>query len=178
MVTDKAETAATAPAVPAPEIVAAPVPPAEASVGSLQLQQDCANVYRYLAPRGHTLDDVKRVDYWRNNAADLKVQRYAGTRPWHRIEVIADDGSWEAELRVLHVDTTGNVETRVLRAWHGDIKQLRAAEPPKGYRIEHVTARGWRVIDPRGAIIVAEKVTESEALGIAIDHARRMPAAA
>ena len=56
------------------------------------------------------------------------------------------------------------------------IRDKKVTKPPDGYVIEMVTDRGWRVLDPQGAIVVAEKSTESEAMGVAIDHARRMAA--
>lgn len=149
----------------------------EARAGELSILHDCSVTFRYVVPHGHTIEDLKSKTYWRHNAPDLKLQRYAGVRPWHRIECIADDGTYECDLRVLDVTATGEVTVRVLRAWHAETKATKPIQPPEGYKLEHVGGRGWRALDPNGQILTADRVNEIDAYLVAADHARLVKAA-
>ena len=84
---------------------------------------------RYFAPRGHALEDCLRPDYWRNVTREAGQQRVPNRHAWNKIEILAEDGTWEAELRVLSVDH-GLVHTRVLREWAAPSKPGPAPDPP------------------------------------------------
>lgn len=142
----------------------------EARPGSLDNAYDASITLRYLAPHGHTLDDCKRPDYWRNVVKEAGQQRIIGRHAWNRIEIIAEDGTWEAELRVISAGD-GLVHTRVLRAWHAERKSEAAA--PDGYTVEHVGGNGWRALDPKSAILAEKKSSRDEALAAAVEHHRK-----
>lgn len=144
--------------------------PHEARAGSLDNAYDAAVVLRYMAPVGHTIDDCRRPDYWRNVAKEAGQQRIAGKHAWNRIEIIAEDGTWEAELRVLSV-ADGLVHTRTLRTWSADAKKDPAA--PEGYVLEHIQSNGWRALDPGGLVVAEKKTTRDAALNAALDHHRK-----
>jgi hypothetical protein len=71
-------------------------------------------------PKEHTIEDLKRPEYWAAVAPKL--------RPWNHIEVYAEDGTWYAHLLVLAVERAHAV-VHVLRydepGW-----QLEVRDPP------------------------------------------------
>lgn len=144
----------------------------EARPGSLEVALDASITWRYLAPAGTTLDQCQRPDYWRNVVRELGQQRVLGRHAWNRIEIICEDGTWEAELRVLSV-SDGLVQTRVIREWHVPAKGGRKPSVPDGYKIEYVPSNGWRALDPNGQIIAASLSIEDDAVRAAAGHARK-----
>lgn len=145
---------------------------AEARPGSLEPLADASMTWRYRAPPGHTLEMCQRPDYWRNNVREAGRTRSAGVTPWNRIEIIAEDGTWEAEFRVLSA-ADGLVVTRLIREWHVAAKPGRKPSVPDDYRIEHVRDNGWRAIDPHGEPVAQRLATEEMAVRAAADHARK-----
>ena len=145
----------------------------EAKPGSLDSVYDASVTWRYIAPVGHTLDMCQRPDYFRNVARECGQQRVAGRHSWNRIEILSEDGSWEAELRVLSA-ADGLVHTRLLRDWTAPSKPGRKPNKPEGYAVEMVPANGWRVLDPNAEIVATRLATEDEANRAAADHARRV----
>lgn len=143
----------------------------EARPGTLQPQQDANITWLYFAPPGHTLEMCQRPDYLRNVLRECGQQRQPTKHAWNKIEIIAEDGTWEAELRITSV-ADGLVTTRALRVWR-DPKAADKPATPKGYKTEHVPSNGWRSLDPAGAVIVEKKQTEIEAIRAAIDHAKK-----
>src|SRR5690606_28754740 len=107
-----------------------------------------------IAPAGHTLEMCTQPDYWRHGIRELGQQRVLGRNAWNRIEIICEDGTWEADLRVLSV-ADGLVNTRVLREWRAPTKPGRKPAVPEGYVVEHISNNGWRVLDPERQIIAA-----------------------
>ena len=144
----------------------------EARPGSLDVAHDASITWRYMAPAGHTLEMCKRPDYWKNVIREVGQQRTIGRHAWNRIEIIAEDGTWEADLRVLGIDGSNLVTTRVIREWT-DPKAAVKLAVPKGYLVEHITGNGWRALAPGGDIILTGKATEQAAIADAIDHVRR-----
>ncbi len=144
--------------------------PIEARPGSLDNAYDAAVMLRYIAPVGHTLDDCRRPDYWRNVVKEAGQQRILGRHAWNRIEILAEDGTWEAELRVLSAGD-GLVHTRVLRAWNAETKT--EAPAPNGYTVEYISGNGWRAIDPGGAILTEKRTARDDALRAAELHAAK-----
>lgn len=154
----------------------------EAKPGSFEFAHDSSVVWRYLAPAGHTIDDVQRPDYFRNLVKEAKQQRVNGRHSWNKIEIISEDGTWEAELRVLSADG-GLVQTRLLRQWPeptkvAPIKAAPSLKVPKGYTVDHVTGNGWRALDSHGEPIVTGKAIEDEAIRAAVSHAKSAKKAA
>ncbi len=150
----------------------------EARPGSLDVVYDASVIWRYLAPAGHTLEMCQRPDYFRNVVKEAGMQRVLGRHAWNKIEIIAEDGTWEAELRVLSVveGALPLVNTRLLREWHAPVKPGRKPAVPEGYAVEHIANNGWRALDPNGQIIAANLTIEDDAIRAAATHAKKIAA--
>ena len=144
----------------------------EARPGSLEDARDASIVWRYIAPAGVTLEMCQRPDYWRNVVKECGMQRVGQRHAWNRIEIIAEDGTWEADLRVISA-VDGLVQTRLLREWHTPARPGRKPLPPEGYIVEHIPANGWRVLDPNGQEIAGKLPVEDDAVRAAAQHAKR-----
>lgn len=144
----------------------------EARPGSLEHAGEAAITWRYIAPPGTTLADCQRPDYFRNNVRECAQSRYPGRHAWNKIEIIAEDGTWEAELRILSA-ALGLVHTRLIREWKVAALPGRKPGLPEGYRIEHVQGNGWRCLDQNAGMVAQLLSTEDEALRAAAAHARR-----
>ena len=140
----------------------------EARPGSLEMAHDAAAVWRYMAPSGVTLAMVLQADYWTNVAREAGQTRVPGRHAWNKIEVLAEDGTWEAELRVTSV-VGGQVHVRLLREWQQQAVAETAAAPD-GYTLEHVTGNGWRARDRKGQVIIEKRQTRDQALMAAVAH--------
>lgn len=106
------------------------------------------------------------------------MQRVLGRHAWNKIEIIAEDGSWEAELRVLKVEQGASgapslVHTRLLSSWQEPAKPGRKISLPDGYVVEHISENGWRALDPKGQTIIEKQTTEDQALKAAVAHAKK-----
>lgn len=158
----------------------------EARPGSLDSALDASIIWRYVAPMGHTLEMCLKPTYWRNVLRELGQQRVIGRHAFNRIEILSEDGSWEAELRVMEVDATGGlVTTRLLRQWpeakpeavapapKAETKPETKADVPEGYIVEQVPGNGWRAIDPNGDVLTEKRTTEAAALKAAVAHAKK-----
>lgn len=143
----------------------------EARPGSLEVVGDASVSWRYIAPAGDTLEMCQRPDYWKHHTRELGQQRVLGRNAWNRIEIICEDGTWEAELRVISV-ADGLVNTRLLREWRAATKPGRKPTVPAGYVVEHIANNGWRVLDPDRQIIAANISIEEEAIRAAASHAK------
>lgn len=147
---------------------------AEARPGTLENLQNVSVTLRYVAPLGHMLEDCLRKDYWKNLTRECSQQRIPGRHAWNRIEIIAEDGTWEAELRILSVGHD-YVETRLLREWRQPAeKAARKPKPADGYKVEMVPGNGWRAVGPKNLVVAEKLLTEAEAQKAAEDHAARM----
>ncbi len=144
----------------------------EARPGSLEVTYDASITWRYLAPAGVTLEMCQAPTYWAQCTRELGQQRVLGRNAWNRIEIISEDGSWEAELRVLSVKD-GLVQTRLIREWQEPAKPGRKLTVPEGYVVEHIADNGWRALDPKGRIIIEKQSVEDDALKAAVSHAKR-----
>jgi hypothetical protein len=150
----------------------------EARPGSLDVSHDASVTWRYLAPAGHSLEMCQQPSYWKSVVKEAGQQRVLGRHAWNRIEIIAEDGTWEAELRVLSVvdGPSALVNTRLIREWHAPVKAGRKPAVPEGYIVEHITNNGWRARDPGGQIIAANLSIEDEAIRAAANHAKKAAA--
>jgi len=144
----------------------------EARPGSLEVLHDCSVTWRHMAPAGVALEDCRHPAYWKNVVREASQQRVVGRHAWNRIEILAEDGTWEAELRVLSA-ADGLVHTRLIREWHAETTRGRKPAVPDDYQIEHIPANGWRVLDPTGDIIAANVAVEEQAIRAAAAHARK-----
>jgi hypothetical protein len=123
----------------------------------LQLASYAIGQHFLMVAPGTTPSHVAAPDFWVHQAAKLK--------PFDRIEVVAADGSFDAELRVVAVDPRGLwAQVRVLRICTGEGVPLVSGKtvadvavgsgPDKdGYLIEWGGPQRWRII--RGADPVA-----------------------
>lgn len=140
----------------------------EARPGSLEMAHDAAAVWRYMAPAGVTLAMVLEPDYWTNVVREAGQTRVPGRHAWNKIEVLAEDGTWEAELRVMAVVGT-KVHVRLLRETR-EPSVAESAAAPDGYTVEHVTGNGWRARDRKGQVITEKRQTRDQALMAAVAH--------
>ena len=147
----------------------------EAKPGTLDNLNDASVTLRYFAPRGHTLEDCQRPDYWRAVIRECGQQRVPNRHAWNKIEILAEDGSWEAELRILSV-AEGLVHTRLLWDWKQAVTPGRVAKDPDGYVIEHIANNGWRVLDENGTEVAAKLTTRDAAVLAAKQHAKKVAA--
>lgn len=146
---------------------------AEAKPGSLESVYDAAMAWRYIAPPGVTLEMCQHPSFWKNVTRECGQQRVANRMAWNKIEILAEDGTWEAELRILSV-ADGLVHTRVIREWNAPARPGRKASVPEGYAVEHITGNGWRVLDPKGGIVATNLPIEEEAVRAASHHAKKI----
>ena len=145
----------------------------KAKPASLERVQDASISYQYIAPPGHTLEQCMNPEYWANNVRECGFTRVTGRNAWNKIEIIAEDGSWEADLRILSAKD-GLVHTRLLRQWPlPEIKTEKKPEIPKGFKVEYVEANGWRALDTFGEPIAQKLPTEIKAIEAAIAHAAK-----
>lgn len=146
---------------------------AEARPGTIENLQNVSVTLRYVAPLGHMLEDCLRKDYWKNLTRECSQQRIPGRHAWNRVEIIAEDGSWEAELRILAVGPD-HVEMRLLREWRQPAEKAARKAKSDGYKVEMVPGNGWRAVGPKNFVIAEKLLTEAEAQKAAEDHAARM----
>lgn len=145
----------------------------EAKPGSLESLYDASISWRYMAPSGITLEMCQRPDFWKNVIRECAQQRVHGRPSWNRIEIISEDGTWEAELRILSA-SDGLVHTRVIREWNAPARPGRKASAPDGYVIEHIPSNGWRVLDPKGSLVTTNLPIEDDAIRAAAAHADKV----
>lgn len=142
----------------------------QARPGSLEPAHDASVTWRYMAPTGHTIEMVQEPGYFRNSVRECSMSRIANRHAWNKIEVIAEDGSFEVELRVVSVDKDALlVHTRTIREWQAETKKA-AAAPPANYTVEHVQGNGWRALDPNSTAVTEKRTTRDEALAAAVAH--------
>lgn len=107
--------------------------------------------YQAVVPAGVTLKDVLEPSFWAHAATEID-RRFRN----HRIEVIAEDGSFDVDLRVLKVGER-MVSVRLLREapnTKGGVADISAEQELP--RIDFVRGRGdnagWRVLDATGQV--------------------------
>jgi hypothetical protein len=114
---------------------------------------------------GTTIEMVLDPDYWVHGGGVLKVNDL--------IEVIAQDGSFELELRVVAVDARGYwAHVRPRYRWPAEGEAVKRADAPNtwpdkdGYRIEWSGSpvHRWRIIDRAGEVVGSRFPTEDAAI--------------
>lgn len=123
--------------------------------------------YVVFAAPGVTVEQVVDPDFWLHVAYRLRVH--------DRIEIIASDGMFDMEVRVVSVDPRGHYAVvRPLRLWTADEKssspQIRQVgmTDSDGFIVEEDPVQGWRVL--RGDTIIARRLkSQAEANSVRAD---------
>lgn len=98
------------------------------------------------ATRGVTAEMVQHPDYWANVARKFKVNDC--------IEVVAQDGTFDLDLRVMAVDARYLwAQVRALRVFETKEPVERDDADPDGYRIEFAGPHKFRIIDRNGTVV-------------------------
>src|SRR5258708_29080309 len=120
-------------------------------------------------PKEHTIEDLKRPEYWAAVAGKL--------RPWNHIEVYAEDGTWYAELLVLAVERAHAV-VHVLRydaLSTSDVVFTELAGRSK-YEIRHTPGLQWHIIRKADGHIVKDGMRlRDDALFALQEHLKTVP---
>lgn len=128
----------------------------------LMERQSAVVSFLHVVPGGVTLDQALAETYWRNAWKLLEHKRNS------TIDLLADDGAWEATVRV--VSSGGpHVRFRVLSRWAAPKPQ----QVPAGYAVQHLPREGWRVLAPDKSVLASGEPGEHEAVEAAVAHARR-----
>ena len=88
------------------------------------------------------------------------------------IDLVAEDGEWEASVRVLQATPTV-MKFRVLSQWQPDAKDA-ARKAPDGVKVEFITEAGWRALFGDGTVIAERLPTRLDAIDAACAHVRPM----
>lgn len=143
----------------------------KARPGAVVAELDTRITWTHVAEPGTTLQDCLEPTYWANNLRQLGQQRVVGRHAWNTVTILAEDGSWEAMLRVVGMVPNG-AKVRLMWSWRDPDS---ASKPlPEGYRIEYVPMNGWRAIDPAGHIIGDKLEVEDAAYRAVEDNVAAM----
>lgn len=138
----------------------APRPPVECPYTELRPEAACVHHLQHEVKHGVTLEDVLRPRYWKNLWRQLARAKNT------RLTVICEDGSWEAELRVVSTGE-GFAKCRVLNEWHMEKKPGRKKTLPNGWTIDYVSD-GWRVRNADGEVITSGHSVQEDAVEAAL----------
>jgi hypothetical protein len=94
-------------------------------------------VYCATIPALVEIDDLVSPEFWAHIASKL--------RPWDRIEAIAENGSYFAELLVLSATAT-DAQVVILNKRKIDFVQKGEADLLRDYEVSHTPATNWRVV--------------------------------
>jgi hypothetical protein len=107
--------------------------------------------YFVLAPFGVTMADLTRPPFWAHHTLRLK--------PLDLVEVVAEDGSFDVDLRVVDVQV-GYVKMRALRVWSdADVAAVTAA------RVAEDEAREKKALEERFPCVRYTKLQRWHVLG-------------
>lgn len=112
------------------------------------------NVWIATAAKGVKPEDMTDPSYWANVAAKLK--------PWDKIEVRAEDGTWYQEFIVLDASRVwARVRSLVGPVMLGtaDISQTLANQVETQFEVLHRGPRGWSVIRKADRAVMAENLS-------------------
>jgi hypothetical protein len=137
---------------------------------------EVAKTNRFLAVLpGTTREMVLEADFWVHLGSTLKLD--------DRIEVVAQDGSFDLDLRVVAIDPRGFwAQMRLLREWSAapgkKEPQPKTWPDAEGYRVEWGgPVHKWRIIDRAGQVVAKGHPTEAEGIA-ALDVIKREKIAA
>lgn len=133
-----------------------------------ELQQVHARIHHFVHEVAHgvTIEDVLRPGYWKTVWRQLARARHT------MVTVIAIDGTWEADLRVVATGD-GFARTRAIRVWQAE--DVTDGTLPKGWQTEFVGG-AWRVRNSDGEVITRDHPIEAEAIDVALRLVARMTA--
>lgn len=131
-------------------------------------------------PYGVTVDDIMRPAFWAHHANKLKALDV--------VEVVAEDGSFDLELRVLDAQV-GYVKMRLLRAWADEaqarVTAARVAEDDERERkalkerfpcVRYTKLQRWHVIGHDGNVVKDGYLSRLEAQNALNEYVARSAA--
>lgn len=134
--------------------------------GAFEVAEYKRTVYRGVVERGVSPEDVIHPAYWAYHSAKLK--------PWDRVELIAEDGTWFGEylvlgcdrtwarvfaLRVVMLTSADVAETQAANANEGKPEQSSSIAPANEVRFRG-PVRKWSVIRVSDSAILAEGISQ------------------
>lgn len=155
-----------------PETIQKEQPIPQLGHGSFSLADYRRNHWAAIAARGVNPEDVLVPSYWAMHAFNLK--------PWDRIDIQAEDGTWLGEYVVLGCDRTwARIHTlRVTRLTPADIAETQAAkenavktDAPDSqrpllkadtYTVKYRGAKKWSVIRDGDNAVMAEGLAQKQ----------------
>jgi hypothetical protein len=148
------------------------------------LAQSVRTIRTILAKPGTTIEMVLDPDYWVHGA--LGEHRGSVFKVHDLVEILAQDGSFELEVRVVAVDVRGYwVQVRPRYRWPAEGQEIKKEFSPKtwpdeeGYRVEWSGSpvHRWRIIDRVGEVVGSRYPTEAEAAKKLVELKREKVAA-
>lgn len=125
--------------------------------------------YLHRAAAGVTLDMVLNPNYWAHLAERLRIG--------DRIEALADDGSFDVDLRVVAIDPRGHwalVRTRPSVSAAMPAAPFAGPAPDAdGYTIDRDPVQGWRIL--RGRDLIAKDFADEAAAREALAGVKGTP---
>ena len=107
------------------------------------------NRYTEVIAPGETLEMAMNADKWINVRRTLRVHDV--------IEIIASDGAFEADLRVVSVNQlSGAIKFRVIRKTEGKASAPEPANAADRYVVQHAGFGKWRVTELATGNVVAD----------------------
>jgi hypothetical protein len=119
---------------------------------NMELAEHSRTFYRIVPAEGVTLEDFKRPEYWSHVARDLKIN--------DKLEVLAEDGTWYAELLVRDVSQTG---ARVSVLMHLPLEAEDIAAPRSDLEAKHHPSVRWTVVRKADKKRLAENLADKQA---------------
>lgn len=121
--------------------------------------------FHIVAPVGITVADLMRPAFWAHHGNKVS--------PGDVIDVIADDGSFDAQLRVVTVSPTKtDVTMRMLRLWQPEASNLVLADDAP-LEVNHTPKTGWRVIRKADRVELVRGIPQkADAIKWALDTLR------
>lgn len=111
-------------------------------------------VFHVVLEAGTSLDDVLEPNFWVHNTSRLK--------PLQKVEVVAHDGSWYAELMVRSVSRAA---AKVAVIVHKVLEDVAAsAEDIGDHVIKHQATRGWFAQNKTTKAIVVDGLPDRESV--------------
>lgn len=114
-----------------------------------RLHKDEASIWRRLAadiPAGTTLETILQPEYWAHYVREIE--------PTNIITAFCEDGTWEAELRVMYVDNAG---AKVAVRWQVeyDAKEIEVADTEAfAKKVKWISPGAkFAVVGPTGEVI-------------------------
>jgi hypothetical protein len=114
-----------------------------------------------LVPTGVTVEQLTVPSFWAHQVSKL--------RKHDRVEAVAEDGSFDVELRVIDKDV-GFAKMRILREWRNpemavpSNKEQYSDKPHHFPCVDYKAASGWRVIGFDGNVVKENLASEADAL--------------